>query len=78
MGVAGIIAILQVVVANIPGAITTAEQLYDLGKKLFATINGVDPTEDELAALEAAIDSDVIEALSPLPPPQPGDPDFKG
>ena len=76
MGITGIIAILQVIVANLPGAITTAQQLVNLGTKLFTTINGTAPTADEIAQLESQIDADVIEALKPLPDPQPGDPDY--
>lgn len=71
-----VIAILQVVVANLPGAITTAEQLYDLGMKLYATTNGTEPTDADKAQLQAAIDADLIVALTPLPPAQAGDPDF--
>lgn len=71
-----VIAILQVVVANLPGAIKTGAQLYDLGTKLYATTQGTEPTDAEKAQLQAAIDADLIEALSPLPPAQPGDPDY--
>lgn len=77
MGIAEIIAVLQVVVAQLPGAITTAEQLYDLGSKLFATVNGREPTDAEVEELEAQIDADVAESLTPLPPAQPGDPDYQ-
>jgi hypothetical protein len=76
MPIASIIALLQVVVANLPGAISTTEQLVDLGKKFFAAANGTAPTAAEIAQLEAAIDADVTLALSPLPPAQPGDPDY--
>ena len=71
-----VIAILQVVVANLPGAITTAEQLYDLGTKFYATMNGIAPTADETSQLQAAIDTDLAQALTPLPAAQPGDPDY--
>jgi hypothetical protein len=71
-----VISVLQLIVQNMPGAITTAQSLYDLGNKLFATIGGRAPTADEQDQLEAQIDSDVIDALSPLPPAQQGDPDF--
>ena len=73
-----VIAILQVVVANLPGAITTAEQLYDLGTKLYATTQGTEPSEADKALLQASIDADLLEALTPLPPAQAGDPDYQG
>ena len=77
MGVAEIISILLLVVRELPGAIQTVEQLVDIGKKMFATVNGREPTEQEIADLEEQIASDVAEALTPLPPAQPGDPDYK-
>lgn len=70
------IALLQVVIENLPGAIRTATQLYDLGEKLFTSLQGREPTEDEKAQLRAEIDADVALALAPLPPAQPGDPDY--
>lgn len=76
MELAGIIALLQVVITNLPGAIKTAQELYDLGAKFFETIHGKAPTTDELAQLEAMIDADVVEALGDLPEAQPGDPDY--
>lgn len=78
MEIAGIISLLQLVVANLPGAITTTQQLVDLGSKFFSSVNGRDPTSAEIAALEAAIDADVADALLPLPAAQPGDPDYTG
>lgn len=77
MGVAEIISILLLVVKELPGAIETTTQLIDLGKKLFATVNGREPTEQEVADLEEQIEADVAEALTPLPPAQPGDPDYQ-
>ena len=76
MTLASIVALLQTVVANLPGAITTAEALTDLGTKFYATINGHQPTDAEVAELRAAVDADLAEALTPLPPAQPGDPDY--
>ena len=76
MDITGVIALLQVVVGELPGAITTVTQLVDLGKKFFETANGREPTPAEIAQLRAQIDADVAEALAPLPPAQPGDPDF--
>lgn len=76
MEIAAILAILSTVVTELPGAIKTVEQLYSLGEKFFETVNGREPTLDETADLHAQIDADVAEALEPLPPPQPGDPDY--
>lgn len=76
MEIGAIIAILQTVVTELPGAITTVEQLVSLGQKFFTSVNGKDPTTEEISALRAGIDADVAAALEPLPPAQPGDPDF--
>ena len=76
MNLTGIIALLQTVVANLPGAITTVEALTSLGTKFYATINGHEPTDAEVAELRAMIDADLAEALTPLPLAQPGDPDY--
>jgi hypothetical protein len=76
MDMAGIIALIQVVIATLPGAIKTAQEIYDLGARFFATVNGREPTAAEIAGLRAMIDVDVIKALEPLPPAQPGDPDY--
>lgn len=76
MGVSEVISLLQIVVANLPGAITTTTQIVDLGTKFYASVNGEQPTPAEIAELRAAVDSDVAKALEPLPAPQPGDPDY--
>lgn len=78
MEIGAIIAILQTVVTELPGAITTVEQLVSLGQKFFTAANGKDPTAEEISALRAGIDADVAAALQPLPPAQAGDPDFVG
>lgn len=76
MEVAAAIQLLQIIVANAPGAITTAEQLYAIGQEFMSTTNGTPPTADEITTLRASIDADVATALTPLPGAQPGDPDF--
>ena len=73
MDIAAIISVLQVVVANLPGAVTTAEALVDLGTKFYESVNGHAPSIEEIAALRAAVDNDVATALTPLPPAQQGD-----
>lgn len=76
-GVAEIIPLLLLIVKELPGAIETTVQLVDIGKKIFATVNGREPTEQEVADLEVQIAADVAEALEPLPEAEPGDPDYK-
>ena len=71
-----IIALLPIIIQELPGAITTVEQLYSLAEKFFAVQNGRPPTQAETDDLHAQIDSDVAEALTPLPDAQPGDPDY--
>lgn len=68
MDFALIISILSAVAKELPNAISTAEQLYGLGQKVFEVVNGRVPTDEEIAALNAQIDADVAEALAPLPP----------
>lgn len=76
MDMTAVITILKVVVAELPDAISTGEELVDLGTKFYETANGHVPTIAEVAELRAAVDADVILALQPLPPAQPGDPDY--
>lgn len=76
MDIATIITVLQTIVASLPGAITTVEQLVSLGTKFFTATNGTAPTDADIATLRAGIDADVAAALQPLPPAQPGDPDY--
>ena len=76
MDIAAIISVLQVVVANLPGAVTTAEQLVTLGTQFYESVNGHAPSIAEIAALRSAVDNDVATALTPLPAAQAGDPDY--
>ena len=76
IAIPAILALLQTVVQYLPTAISTGQQVFDLGKKLFATANGREPTAEEESQLQAAIDADVTLALTPLPDAQPGDPDY--
>lgn len=77
MNATAIMALIQIVVQELPGAVTTVQQLMDLAKKFFATANGRAPTDAEIKEIESAIDADVMTALAPLPPAQPGDPDYQ-
>ena len=71
-----VMTLLQIIIQNLPGAITTAEQLYALGVKFAATIKGTALTDAERTALRAQITDDVLAAMLALPPAQPGDPDY--
>lgn len=76
MDISAVIRVLKVVVAELPDAVKTGEQLVDLGVKSYEAANGHVPSIAEVAELRAAIDADVAIALTPLPPAQKGDPDF--
>lgn len=65
--IATIIQILQAVIAAMPSVISTAEELYTIGQKVFETLNGRVPTDQEIADLQTQIDADVAEALTPIP-----------
>jgi hypothetical protein len=74
--ISGVIAALKVVVTELPGAVSTGLELVDLGTKFYEAANGHVPTIAEVAELRKAVDEDVATALEPLPPAQPGDPDY--
>lgn len=76
MPIAAIIGLLQIVIQELPGAISTVEDLYNLGVKFATALNGTAPSDADKAALKEAIKSDLAEALTPLPDAQPGDPDY--
>lgn len=72
-----VLALLPIILQQLPGAVTTGEQLYDIGLRFYKSLHdGNDPTPEEVAQLRAAIETDENEALTPLLPPQPGDPDY--
>jgi hypothetical protein len=63
-----ILAMLQAAIEIAPQILTTIDQLKDIGAKLFATLNGREPTQAEQDELQAQIDADFAEAMKPLPP----------
>jgi hypothetical protein len=67
MNFSAIIAVLSVVIQELPGAITTVMQLKDIAVKAFASLNdGRLPTDEEMDQLAKEIDVLVAEALKPL------------
>lgn len=63
-----VIALLPIILQNLPGAISTTEQLVSIGTQFYTSLHGTAPTADQIAQLEDAIDADVALALTPLPP----------
>lgn len=58
--------------------VPTVGALTDFGKIIFSKVSGgVAPTEEESAELERKCDEMFENSQEPLPPAQPGDPDFK-
>lgn len=62
-----------------PTIIQTVDQIKPFAARLIDTIQGkTDITDAELAELQAMVDALFAEAAKPLPPAQPGDPDYTG
>jgi len=62
-----------------PTIIQTVNGVKPFATQLIGTISGKSEiTEAEAEALHALVDAALDEAQQPLPPAQPGDPDFKG
>ena len=61
----------------LPQIMATATDLKPFASALFTQLSGgAAPTDTELAALEAKIDELAARLQAPLPPAQPGDPDY--
>lgn len=59
-----------------PRVVQTLNDLRPFATAVFTEIKGSGPTEQEQADLDAQIDVLYERAIKPLPPPQPGDPDY--
>lgn len=59
-----------------PQFVATWNDLKPFANSLYAQFKGEQPTEQELLDLEAKIDALAARLQEPLPPAQPGDPDY--
>lgn len=62
----------------LPTAIKTGQNLMPFAEDLYKQISGQELSDDERAQLRARVDAAYARAEEPLPPPQPGDPDYTG
>jgi len=60
-----------------PTVVKTIDDVTPLAKRFIAIVKGEKVTEAQQAELEALIDAVYAESQEPLPPAQPGDPDYK-
>lgn len=59
-----------------PRVVQTINDLRPFATAVFTEIKGSGPTEQEQSDLNAQIDALYQRAIQPLPPPEPGDPDY--
>ena len=61
-----------------PTIIQTVENVRPMAARLVDAIQGkTELSEEEIAQLQAGVDALLDEAMTPLPPAQPGDPDYR-
>lgn len=73
---ATVLAVLELTAKFLPVVIQTGTDLKPFAEGLFKQFKGGELTDDERTELRAAVDAQYAKAMEPLPPPQPGDPDF--
>lgn len=59
-----------------PTAVESAKKLYDFGSALYNNLAGTGLTKEQSAELEKKCDEMFERFMTPLPPAQPGDPDY--
>ena len=60
-----------------PTVIKTVDDVTPFAKRLISVAKGDTVTPEQQAELEAMVDKLYAESQEPLPPAQPGDPDYK-
>lgn len=75
--VATVLAVIGALAKLEPVFVSTWNNLKPFGELLFKQFSGGDePTDEERAELDAGIDTLAARLQEPLPPAQPGDPDY--
>jgi len=71
-----VLTVLELLAKALPTAIKVGTDLKPFAVSLYKQFKGSDLTEAERAELEAAVDAQFASFMRPLPPAQPGDPDY--
>lgn len=73
---ATVLTVVETLTKLAPTFVSTWTDLKPFAVDLYTQFKGSKPTEDELTVLEAQIDALAARLQAPLPPAQPGDPDY--
>lgn len=73
---ATVLTVVETLTKLAPTFVSTWTDLKPFATTLYTQFKGSAPTADELTALEAQIDALAARLQIPLPPAQPGDPDY--
>lgn len=71
-----VLTVLELLAKAVPVIIKTGTDLKPFAVSLYKQFKGSDLTEAERTELEAAVDAQYANFMRPLPPAQPGDPDY--
>jgi hypothetical protein len=74
---ASVLTVIETLTKLAPTFVSTWNDLKPFAAQLYTQFKGEQPTDAELVDLEAQIDALATRLQIPLPPAQPGDPDFK-
>lgn len=72
-----ILAIIETLIKFEPIAVQGVQDLKQFGVILWEKLQGTEITDDERSQMETAIDDLFSRLEQPLPPAQPGDPDYQ-
>lgn len=71
-----VLTVLQTLVKFAPTVIQAGADLKPFAVALYERLKGQELTTDERAVVEAGVDALYARLMEPLPPAQPGDPDY--
>lgn len=67
----------EVLMKVMPSVMKTVDDVRPFAESFFAQLKGEELSDEDLIELEAKIDDLAAQLQVPLPPAQPGDPDFE-
>ena len=73
-----VLTVIETLTKLAPVFVSTWNDLKPFATELYAQFKGTQPTPEELTELETQLDALAVRLQQPLPPAQPGDPDYAG